>query len=487
VSGIREVALAAAADVEEWRGHARSLLYDTVAPDRVVWREPGAATDLFAAAPGEDAPDARRIPATGAAAVPRRFLDLAERVVCNSHPGRFDLLYRMLWRIARGERKLLEISTDPDVRRGEAMASAVDRERHKMKAFVRFREATDEDGTLYLAWFEPDHHVVDAVAPFFARRFAGMRFSILTPRRSVYWDRRRLVAGPGACRADAAAEDRMEAYWRTYYASIFNPARLKLKAMKAQMPRRYWKNLPEAPLIGPLAAEAGARTAAMLRVEDSAPDALRWLGAEAMAPATGATGGGGDLNALKDQAAVCRRCPLWEPATQTVFGEGPARAPILLLGEQPGDQEDLQGRPFVGPAGAVLDKALAEAGIDRAAAYVTNAVKHFKFLVRGKRRLHHKPSVFEIKTCRYWLDEEIARVQPRLVVALGATAARAALGRTVRIGRERGRLQTLVDGRKALITVHPSFLLRLPDDDAKAREYAQFVADLRLAAPFADG
>ncbi len=179
-------------------------------------------------------------------------------------------------------------------------------------------------------------------------------------------------------------------------------------------------------------------------------------------------------------AAQCRRCPLWEPATQVVFGEGPADAPMIFVGEQPGDQEDLAGRPFVGPAGQLFDRAMAEAGLDRAAVYVTNAVKHFKFEPRGKRRIHAKPDTVEIVACRVWLDLERAEVGPRLTVLMGATAARAVLGRTVTISRERGKPMSLGDGQ-ALVTVHPSYLLRLPDEAAKAREYAAFVADLRLA------
>ena len=180
-------------------------------------------------------------------------------------------------------------------------------------------------------------------------------------------------------------------------------------------------------------------------------------------------------------AASCRRCPLWANATQTVFGEGPADAPMMLVGEQPGDQEDLAGRPFVGPAGMVLNRALREAGVDRGEVYVTNAVKHFKSIPRGKRRIHQKPDSGEIAACRFWLDLERAEIHPRVTVLLGATAARAVLGRVVTIGRERGKAIPLGD-ETTLVTVHPSYLLRLPDEESKEREYALFVADLRRAA-----
>jgi DNA polymerase len=188
------------------------------------------------------------------------------------------------------------------------------------------------------------------------------------------------------------------------------------------------------------------------------------------------------LTSLRAQAADCRACHLWKGATQTVFGEGPGRAPIMLVGEQPGDKEDLAGKPFVGPAGQILDRALKEAGIDRGKVYVTNAVKHFKFVPRGKIRLHQKPNTPEIRACRQWYERELATIDPALVVAMGATAAQSVFGKITPINKNRGRLIDIDDGRKALVTVHPSYLLRLPDADAKAREYERFVDDLKIAA-----
>ena len=190
------------------------------------------------------------------------------------------------------------------------------------------------------------------------------------------------------------------------------------------------------------------------------------------------------LAVLRAEAADCRACPLWKNATQTVFGEGPSRAQVMLVGEQPGDKEDLAGKPFVGPAGNILDRALDEAGIDRTKVYVTNAVKHFKFVPRGKIRLHQKPNTPEIKACRQWYERELASIKPELVVAMGATAAQSVFGKITPINRNRGRLIDLEEGTRALVTVHPSYLLRLPDEDAKAREYERFVDDLKLAANY---
>jgi DNA polymerase len=188
------------------------------------------------------------------------------------------------------------------------------------------------------------------------------------------------------------------------------------------------------------------------------------------------------LKTLREEAADCRACPLWKDATQTVFGEGPQAAQVMLVGEQPGDKEDLAGKPFVGPAGQMLDRALEQAGIDRKKVYVTNAVKHFKFVPRGKIRLHQKPNTSEIRACRPWYERELASIKPMLVVAMGATAAQGVFGKITPINKNRGRLIDLDDGIKALVTVHPSYLLRLPDADAKAREYQRFVDDLRIAA-----
>jgi len=188
------------------------------------------------------------------------------------------------------------------------------------------------------------------------------------------------------------------------------------------------------------------------------------------------------LAELKQEALDCRNCHLWANATQTVFGEGPADAAILFVGEQPGDQEDLKGRPFVGPAGQLFDRALAEAGIDRGAVYVTNAVKHFKFEPRGKRRIHQKPDYKEVLACRPWLERELATVAASTVVALGATAAQSLIGRTVTIGKERGRFRPYPPDRHLFVTVHPSFLLRVPDERAQALEYRRFVDELRQIA-----
>jgi DNA polymerase len=337
-----------------------------------------------------------------------------------------------------------------------------------MRAFLRFREVED-DTRRYVAWFEPDNFIVEANAPFFVRRFATMAWSILTPYRSAHWDGETLRLAAGARAADVPDDDALEAYWRAYFSSIFNPARVKIAAMTSEMPKKYWRNLPEAAAIPELIRQSRERTRTMIETPSVSPARPPRPEAAPQAP-----------RGLAAEAATCRLCGLYRHATQTVFGEGPQDARLMLVGEQPGDQEDLAGRPFVGPAGQMLDRALADAGIERDAVYVTNAVKHFKFEPRGKRRIHATPDAGEIDICRFWLDQERALIKPQVIVLLGGSAARAVLGRAVTISRERGRAIPLGDA-SAMITTHPSYLLRLPDAASQHREYDALVADLRQA------
>jgi len=469
---VREVLLAEPSDFDAWRNHARALIAMGVSPGGVVWSV-GEGT-LF---PADDRSEA--VATSPAFTVPPRFIALARDVVCHRNAERFALLYRLLWRLRHEGAQILGDAFDRDVARADKMAKAVRREEHHMHAFVRFREVATDNGSSYVAWFEPEHHVLARAAPFFVRRFSGMRWSILTPTRSAHWDGGALFFGPGARRSDAPVEDALEETWRAYYRSIFNPARLNPVRMRAELPRRYWRDLPEAREIRPLIADAITRHEAMLAAGPTSAVERRGYSApaEAVPPE-------GTLAALRLAAATCRACPLHAGATQTVFGEGPIDAEVMLVGEQPGDSEDLEGRPFVGPAGQLLDRALAEAGLDRRRLYVTGAVKHFKYLVRGKRRIHQRPNAGEIDRCRWWLDQERALVKPRLVVAMGASAARGVLGRAVPVTRARGRFVPLGDGSDMLVTVHPSYLLRLPDASARELEYARFIEDLKRVAAF---
>ena len=593
-TGDRSVVLAGATDLAGFRQAARQLLDQQVAPAQVSWYTSDDATpDLFAGtthAPppealatcvgadshradpsaahagqpnGQTAHAAEAAVAAGSAgsaveagpgapvvSVPASFLELCKTVILHRDPGRFGLLYRLLWRLVH-EPGLRHDPLDADRVQAAHLAHSVRRDMHKMKAFVRFRTVEDEPfknspqlGPLHVAWFEPEHYIVEAVAPFFARRFTQMRWVILTPQCSVRWGvvgpharhavsslppegasptlgrpggglgvrseepearvegapaaasagaaLRALEFGPGAQKEDAPPADAGEQLWLTYYQHIFNPARLKLKMMQQEMPRRYWKNLPEAQLISALAAQAQQRSAAMVAQAPAAPR-RRIPVFEASAAAAARARSSQTLNHQPERAGPltlpelqqatdrCRECPIGAHATQSVFGEGPSDARLFIVGEQPGDQEDLRGRPFVGPAGQLFDQAVGVLGWQRDALYVTNAVKHFKYELRGKRRIHKTPSQREAAACLHWLDSELAQVQPRVAVALGATAARALLGRPVAVLRERGQWFTRPDGLRVLVTLHPSALLRA-DPASRAQAFQAWVNDLQQAA-----
>lgn len=472
------VTLSGEADFDGWRDAARRLALNKVPPESVIWQVSGS-DDLFSAP--SSLPD---IPEGGRFNVPRAFVTMAQAAICHSDPERFAFLYRLLCRLLDNH-DLLKIASDPDTLKLVRMEKAVRRDSHKMRAFVRFRKVGDGEAVRHIAWFEPDHHILERNAPFFVRRFTGMHWTILTPDASADWDGRKLAIGPGATRADAPPEDATEDLWRTYFSSIFNPARLKVKAMQAEMPKKYWKNLPEADLIPNLIKGAEKAAGEMLARMPTVPaphhakiQERYWMGKKED-EAGQADGPAESLAQLRRQAECCRRCPLWEDATQTVFGEGPKAARVVFVGEQPGDQEDIAGRPFVGPAGKLFDQVLQEAGVPRDETYVTNAVKHFKFTPRGKRRIHQKPNAGEVRACRWWLGQELDLLKPSIAVALGATAAQSLLGKAVPVTRMRGQIVESPEGLPVFITVHPSYLLRIPDEADKAAERERFVADMR--------
>lgn len=530
IADARDAVVEPTAAFDRFRQRARALLAAGVPPGAAQGTWGGCvdgarrgAADLFAA----DSSDTVHPSAVGGGsspAVPRSFIALARRVVLHSAPGRFDALYALLWRLVH-EPGLRHDPLDADWLRLRQMARAVQRDAYKMRAFVRFRPVFDgaaparadtaaepHDATLHVAWFEPEHDVLEAVAPWFARRFAGMRWAILTPQRSVRWSPRaeRLQFGPGAERTQAPAADAGEALWLTYYRHIFNPARLNLPLMRQHMPRKYWANLPEAAAIADLAAEANERTAGMLAQAAHQSDGATSLqnqellapDEQALAPvftpetrAVAATikatpitfvarpppPAPATLGGLHAAVQACAACPLSACATQAVNGAGPLRARLMLVGEQPGDQEDLAGRPFVGPAGQLLNQALAQAGLDRGELFLTNAVRHFKHELRGKRRIHKTPDQREAAACRPWLLQEIELVQPIALLALGATAARALLGPGVTLAEARGRWWPGPGGRPVLVIWHPAALLRLPPE-RKRDGWRQWLADLRTAS-----
>jgi probable DNA metabolism protein len=465
LAGIRQIVIEPAFDA--WRKAARDLLQRGAKPEDIelVDAFENNAPSLFGASEAEitAAPEDREV------RVPAEFVRRAEIVACHRDPQRWNLLYRLLWRM-QSNRHLLRVEVDHDVAAFLKLEHQVKRDLHKMHAFVRFRKVEDEDGEHFIAWYEPAHHVLTLAAPFFRERFAVMRWSILTPDGTVLWDpqRKSLSFGPGMPRTQAPQADELEQVWRTYYKSIFNPARTNMSSMRSEMPVRYWKNLPEIADLPQLVQEADKRVQGMIARQTKAS-------AQSFVPSDHA------LPVLAAAIPGCRGCELYTCATQPVFGRGPAAAKLMLVGEQPGDEEDLSGEPFVGPAGRLLNVLMAEAGLDRSATYVTNAVKHFKFKEVGRKRLHDNPRMSEILACRPWLQAEIETVKPSLVVCLGASAAKSLLGAQFAVTRDRGKILSCAWAERVVATFHPSAILRatVPAHATEVRE--ALLSDLRLA------
>ena len=457
---------------DAWRTAARGYLFAGIAPEQITWGNTDSPCGLF------DEPDTVAPP--GAVTVPRNFISLANSVVWHNDPSRFARLYSLLWRL-RDNPALMSDCGDAGVVRLKQMQKNVHRCQHKMKAFVRFREIGDPTAPRrsFAAWYEPTHYTVEPTAQFFQRRFADMDWRILTPDVSAIYEDGNLRFVED--RFDPQLpDDASEQLWLTYFRNIFNPARLKVQAMQSEMPKKYWKNLPEAAAIPDLIATAPARTRAMAAAAPTLPQ-QRTQRIQAQV-ASLASAWDGPTASLPAAIHACTRCPLHRQATQAVPGEGPAGARLMIVGEQPGDQEDLQGRPFVGPAGQLFDEIAQSVGLDRSRVFVTNAVKHFKFEPRGKHRLHKRPSNSEISHCRWWLDAELASVKPRLILAMGATAAEALTGSGAAILARRGKVEKTPAGQDVLITVHPAYLLRLPDADRRGKEIEKFRADLKVAS-----
>jgi probable DNA metabolism protein len=425
---MRSIVLSSETDWDGWRQATRALVQAGAEPETLTWSVGSETSPL---------PEA-----SGTFHVPRALVSLASLAIQARDPERFGLLYSLVWRVNAGE-KLLEDDTDPDQTLVRRMALSVRADAHRMRTNMRFLPVPDDGGARYLGWFEPAHFVLPANAQLLTRRFPSHLFSIVTPDGAAHRDRSSLLFGSGL--RHAVDDEALQAWWENHRDRLLEQATPEVSVPEAEdvdeVPRP-----PDRPALGPV-------------VLHTKPDAT--------------------LLRTAREAQSCHRCPLYQPAIQTVFGEGPADAPAMFVGEQPGDQEDTIGRPFVGPAGQMMDRAMEEAGIDRRTIYVTNAVKHFKFTPRGKRRIHQTPEVPEIQACSFWLDSERAHLRPNLLVLMGGSAARAVLGRAVTISRERGRPIQMADGQTVFVTVHPSYLLRIPDAAAKAREYEAFVRDLR--------
>jgi probable DNA metabolism protein len=460
-----------------WRELARAALERGIVPEAVDFVDttvPSSAELFQPDINDEQALKAMPIVTTTQPHVPKSFVQMAVVASYHRRPDRWNLLYRLLWRLQR-ERDLMKVSVDRDVNELVRIEQQVRKDEHKMHAFVRFRRVEQEGEEHFIAWYEPQHRILALAAPFFAERFAVMRWSILTPDGSVTWDPavKQLRYGPPVPREQAPSGDELEELWKSYYASIFNPARLNPDTMRGHMPVRYWGNLPEVALLPSLMASAIKRVEGMVQVQAGKPSAAPFV------PAT---------HSLKEIVAAlptCKGCDLYCHATQVVPGRGSAHASLVLVGEQPGDQEDKQGLPFVGPAGGVLKRALHEAGISDEDVYLTNAVKHFKFVQRGKLRLHQNPRMSEITACKPWLLAELDALKPKLVLCLGASAAKSLLGGTFALMRDRGKLLSTPYAEHVMATIHPSAVLRARDEETREELYRHLRDDLLAAQRFA--
>ena len=454
-----------AKDLHEWRSRAKTLLVMNISPAAVNWPDQNSEqTDLFSTPTLLEAPSEKAVFLT-----PRSFITLAEIVSCHRNPNKWHLLYQALWRITHNERHLLEIPTDPLVRQLNVMKKQIQRDVHKMHAFVRFRCCLENNIEHYIAWYEPDHKITRLAAPFFKRRFAVQYWTIMTPDESVHWDGEQLHFTTSLTREHAPKEDQMEDLWRTFYHAIFNPARIKLKAMRQEMPVRFWHNLPEATIIASILHDAPQRVAGMLKHQEGLQQS-----AENYLPQDDLS-----LKNLRIAATHCQACPIYAQAHQIVFGDGKENAEIMLVGEQPGENEDLAGKPFVGPAGKLLHQALQAVNIDESKIYLTNAVKHFKHQIIAGKKIHKSPNIHEINACKPWLIAEITTIKPKLIICLGLTAAKSLISAGFHMHAQHGKWFTYNESQWIMATYHPAAILRGFDAATKDRLYANFLADLK--------
>uniref|UniRef100_E1TAF8 Type-4 uracil-DNA glycosylase n=1 Tax=Burkholderia sp. (strain CCGE1003) TaxID=640512 RepID=E1TAF8_BURSG len=450
---------------DAWRAASLAALAQGLAPEAIEWRVsegPGSKSPVEQAAfdYGEHVGVAHPVAAAPAVHVSKELAALLRDAALYREPHRWAFLYKVLWRWQQGDRAAAS-PADEDGARLYRMAKCVRRAKHDMIAYVRFQKNADASVPEYIAWYEPEHDVLAWGAEHFAQRMGRSTWLIATPHGAAFWDGAELridddraLRNPHRCETN----DEAQALWLAYYRSTFNPARLNEAALTQHMPVRFWKALPEGRLIPGMISEARS-------------------GARRLAQASGVAAFNGKAISVEAEVAqplreqpssldACRRCDLWRHATQAVGGVGPRDARIMVIGEQPGDHEDLSGQPFVGPAGQLLNSAITQAGLRREQLYLTNAVKHFKWEPRGKRRLHKTAAQREMQACSHWLTQELETVRPSVVVTLGTTALNALLG-------EKSSLQDYLhgpfelEGGWGIATYHPSFALRQQSDAAR--------------------
>jgi uracil-DNA glycosylase family protein len=487
-------------DFDAWRDASRDALHAGYLPEELDLQDATVAAPLVLFVEAEEAPHGL---AMAHPRVTRAFLEAAKLAAAHRDPQRWNLLYRVLYRM-QSEPELLTMETDADVVELMQLEAQVRRDLQRMQAFVRFHKVLDADDPAerpvvveepvlvgeaagehhlllevptpfgpvqreieqceppepapdacehFIAWYRPEQRIVSLAAPFFAERFAILRWTIMTPEASVSWDpgTKQLQFGPGVPREEAPADEELEEIWRGYI-------QMRLSAQANHKKAAQMSLLPDA-----------SGDDAMATSVQGKPSAQPYVPLHATLKTIGAA------------LPTCRGCDLYRHAIQVVPGRGAGKAALMLVGEQPGDQEDKQGEPFVGPAGGVLDRMLEELRIPRAEVFVTNAVKHFKFVQRGKLRLHQNPRMSEIGACRPWLLAEIAAVKPKVVLCLGASASKSLLGGTFSLMKDHGKLIASPYMDKVMATIHPSAILRARDEESRQQMKHFLAEDLALA------
>lgn len=450
---------------ESWKNQARESLKNSIEPEEVSFQSLGDTQLSIGFGEALKRVKEKRNTTEYNFKISRSVLSFLKYISCNKSESRWKQMYTLVYRINNGERDLLEDPSDSLTNSLKLMHQQVRRDRHKMTAFVRFRETPDRR---YFAFYRPEHYITELSSSFFKKRFGEMDWTIATPHRTARWFNSNLSFSAGLPEDPFEGKDNFEDLWCDYYASIFNPARVKVSAMKNEMPTKYWSTMPETKLISKLIYDAPARVNAMQSKRVSA----------ARLPVLTS------LSGLHSALQSCDACDLAKLGTKVVSGEGSAEAKIMLIGEQPGDNEDRQGKCFVGPAGQLLNSILESVGINRSEIYLTNAVKHFNHTLRGELRLHARPKGAHINCCKPWMEKEIELLKPKVIVLMGTTAAQSVLGKRVPI---KDLLFKTLKRYKALcfVTYHPSAILRAATDEKK-NELTQIVQQtLQLAEKMA--
>lgn len=420
----------------------------------------GAQSDLWADVPASAVP------------VPAALRGPAYAISCFRSETRWTFLDRVRARWEKEGTTFLTDPADPDAREWTLRLKAIRRDVHKAHAFVRFKKIHSEQGEIFVAGHRPQHDTLDLFTRLFCRRFPNIRWAILTHEESAHFIAGTLAFGDGHPGQFPELDDDWENTWRTYYASIYNPSRLMISAMKKELPMHHWQTLPESRLIPDLIRRSGASLATMRQKAQAT--------AENFLPGPEAS-----LAELMGALPACEGCRLHAHCRPTP-GAGFAKASLVLVGEQPGDEEEKRGEPFVGPAGQVLRDAVARAGIDWSKLYVTNAVKHFKYEYQGPYRLHKRPDRDEVAACRPWFQREMSLVQPKVVLCLGSTAALSVSGRLWPVESYRGTRLPSSSPFEVRLTYHPAAILRAPAAK-QALYHEDLVRDLHAAMAAAVG